>query len=181
MSAKKFMKVLAEGAIVATVVASPAAFAAVDMFLKIDGIPGESTHKAHKGEIDVLAWSWGASSTSTATAKQASCVKVQDMSFTKYFDAATPKLISSMANGGTIANAKLTVRKAGENPLEYIVIDLNNVVVTSSSSGGSGGEDRLTENITLNFASATVTYRPQNADGSAGTPIPGAIATTCTK
>ena len=179
MGAKKFVKALARGAMVATVVASPAAFAAVDMFMKIDGIPGESVDSKHKGDIDVLAWSWGSSSSSSATSKQAGCVKVQDLSFSKYFDIATPKLISSMATGRTIASAKLTVRKSGDNPLEYITIEMNNVVVTSSATGGSGGEDRLTENVSLNFASATVRYTPQNANGSGGAPIPGDIATTC--
>jgi type VI secretion system secreted protein Hcp len=38
---------------------------AVDFFLKLDGIPGESKDKAHKGEIDVLAWSWGMSQSGT--------------------------------------------------------------------------------------------------------------------
>lgn len=179
MRAKKFVKAIAKGAMVATVVASPAAFAAVDMFMKIDGIPGESVDSKHKGDIDVLAWSWGANSSSAATSKQSGCVNVQDMSFTKYFDIATPKLIAGIANGQRIANAKLTVRKAGERPLEYITIEMNNVVVTSSSTGGSGGEDRLTENISLNFASANVTYTPQKADGTAGTPVPGTIAATC--
>ena len=35
--------------------------AAFDYFLKLDGIPGESTDAKHKGEIDVLSWSWGES------------------------------------------------------------------------------------------------------------------------
>ena len=181
MRAKQFVKALAGGAMVATVVASPTAFAAVDMFLQLDGIAGESLDKVHKGDIDVLAWSWGSSSSSTATSRQSGCVTVQDLSFTKYFDVATPKLIASIANGRTIGNAKLTVRKAGERPLEYIMIEMSNVVVTSSSTGGSGGEDRLTENVTLNFASANVTYTPQKADGTAGTPNSAVIAATCKK
>ena len=178
MGAKKFVKALARGAMVATVVASPAAFAAVDMFMKLDGIPGESTDKVHKGDIDVLAWSWGSSSSSSTTSKQAGCVKVQDLSFSKYFDIATPKLISSIATGRTIASAKLTVRKSGMIPLEYITIEMNNVVVTSSATGGSDG-DRMIENVSLNFASATVTYTPQNENGSVGAPVVGDIAATC--
>jgi type VI secretion system secreted protein Hcp len=181
MRAKQFAKVLAQGAMVATVVAAPTAFAAVDMFLKLDGVPGESQDSKHKGDIDVLAWSWGSSSSSTATSRQPGCVSVQDFSFTKYFDVATPKLIANIANGRPVGNAKLVVRKAGERPLEYITIEMNNVVVNSSATGGSGGEDRLTENVTLNFSSANVTYTPQKPDGSAGTPTSAVIATTCKK
>jgi type VI secretion system secreted protein Hcp len=181
MRAKQFAKVLAGGALVATVGASPAAFAAVDMFLKLDGIDGESQDSKHKGDIDVLAWSWGSSSGSTATSRGSGCVTVQDFSFSKYFDKATPKLIANITNGKSIANAKLTVRKAGERPLEYIMIEMSNVIVTSSATGGSGGEDRLTENVTLNFASANVTYTPQKPDGTADVPTSAVIAATCRK
>jgi type VI secretion system secreted protein Hcp len=61
----------------------------------------------------------------------------------------------------------LTVRKAGENPLDYLAITMLPVMVTSVSTGGSGGEDRLTENITLNFSKVKVSYTPQKEDGSA--------------
>lgn len=181
MRTKQIVKVIAGGAVAATLASAPTAFAAVDMFLKLDGITGESFDKVHKGEIDVLAWSWGTNSTETATARKQGCVAVQDFSFTKYIDKATPGLITSIAGGQAIANAKLTVRKAGEKPLEFLLVELSNVVVTSLSTGGSGGEDRLTENVTLNFASAKVTYTPQKADGSADAAIPAIIAPTCKK
>ena len=61
----------------------------------------------------------------------------------------------------------LTVRKAGEKPLEYIIIVIKECLITSVSTGGSGGEDRLTENISINFATVEVKYTPQKADGSA--------------
>ncbi|HEX3867907.1 MAG TPA: type VI secretion system tube protein Hcp, partial [Gemmatimonadaceae bacterium] len=68
--------------------------------------------------------------------------------------------------------ATLTVRKAGDKPLEYIIIELDELIVTSLSEGGSGGEDRLTENVTLNFAKFLYTYTPQKADGTPDTAIP---------
>jgi type VI secretion system secreted protein Hcp len=40
------------------------------------------------------------------------------------------------------------------------------VLVTAVSTGGSGGEDRLTENVTLNFAKFHFQYQPQKADGT---------------
>ena len=39
-------------------------------------------------------------------------------------------------------------------------------MVTSLSTGGSGSEDRLTENVTLNFAKYEMAYTPQKDDGS---------------
>ena len=45
---------------------------------------------------------------------------------------------------------------------------MTEVLVTSVSTGGSGGEDRLTENVTFNFAEVKVDYTEQKMDGGAG-------------
>jgi type VI secretion system secreted protein Hcp len=144
---------------------------AVDMFIKIEGLKGEAKDKTHAGEIDVLAWSWGASNSGNAHmggGQGAGKVNVQDLSFTKYIDKSSPDLMLRCCNGKHIKDATLTVRKAGETPLEYLTITMNDIIVTSVSTGGSGGEDRLTENVTLNFAKVKVQYVEQTASGSAG-------------
>ena len=100
---------------------------AVDMFIKLDGIKGESRDAKHKGEIDVLAWSWGLSNSGTmhmGGGGGAGKANVQDISFTKYVDAGSADLQLSCANGKHLKSAKLVVRKAGETPLEYIIIEL---------------------------------------------------------
>ena len=128
---------------------------AVDMFIKLEGIKGEAQDKDHKEEIDVLAWSWGVSNGGTlhiGGGGGAGKANFQDLSLTKWVDKSTPNLLKAVTTGKHIASATLTVRKAGEKPLEYIVIKLDDILVTSVSTGGSGGEDRLTENVTLNFA-----------------------------
>lgn len=147
---------------------------AVDMFLKLEGIDGESLDDSHTGELDVLAWSWGMSQSGSSHmggGGGAGKVSVQDLSFTHYVDKASGNLMLYCAKGKHIKEAILVVRKAGDTPLEYIVITMNGVMVTSLSTGGSGGEDRLTENVTLNFAKVKVEYQEQGADG-AGTPGP---------
>ena len=148
---------------------------AVDMFMKIDTVDGESRDKVHKKEIDVLAWSWGLSNSGSAHVgggAGAGKVNVQDISFTKWVDSSTPKLLLACCDGKHFANATLVVRKAGEKPVEYIKIKIEEVLITSISTGGSGGEDRLTENVTLNFAKVSVDYVPQDEKGAAGTAIP---------
>lgn len=94
-------------------------------------------------------------------------VNVQDLSFTKYTDSASNALIMHCCEGKHIPKATLVCRKAGGSPLEYIVIEFEEVLVSAVSTGGSGGEDRLTENVTLNFAKFKYAYQPQKADGSA--------------
>ncbi len=143
---------------------------AVDMFLKLDGIDGESRDDGHKKEIDVLAWSWGMSQSGTTHmggGGGSGKVSVQDISVTKYVDASSHALMKTCSLGSHIKSGTLTVRKAGGKPLEYVVIKLEEIIVTSISTGGSGGEDRLTENISLNFAKYEYAYQPQKADGSA--------------
>lgn len=144
---------------------------AMDMFLKLGDIAGESKDSKHGGEIDVLAWSWGASnsgSAHTGGGAGAGKVNVQDLSLTKWIDKATPDIILATCNGKHIPEAKLTVRKAGETPLEYFVITMTEVLISSYSTGGSGGEDRLTENVTLNFAKVKIEYKEQTATGGVG-------------
>jgi type VI secretion system secreted protein Hcp len=144
---------------------------AVDMFIKVGNLEGESKDKTHAKSIDVLAWSWGMSNSGSAHiggGAGAGKVNVQDLSFTKYIDKSSPDLMLSCCNGKHHPEAKLTVRKAGESPLEYLVITMTDVMITAVSTGGSGGEDRLTENVTLNFAKVKVNYTEQTATGGVG-------------
>jgi len=144
---------------------------ALDMFIKIDDVKGESQDKTHKDEIDVLAWSWGMSQAGTrhtGGGGGGGKVNVQDLSFTKYIDKASSSLADYCATGEQYKEAKLTVRKAGgKEPLEYFILTMKDVIVTGISTGGSGGEDRLTENVTLNFAKFKTEYQAQKADGTA--------------
>lgn len=143
---------------------------AVDMFIKLGDVKGESQADGHKDEIDILAWSWGMSqsgSMHSGSGGGSGKVNVQDLSFTHYVDKASPNLMLFCCNGKPLPKATLTVRKAGQKPLEYIIVNLEDVIISSVSTGGSGGEDRLTENVTINFAKFEVKYQPQKKDGGA--------------
>ena len=147
---------------------------AVDIFLHLEGIKGEAQDDKYKDDIDVLAWSWGASQSGTThmgSGSGAGKVAVQDLSITKYIDKSSPTLFQHCANGKHITKGKLIIRKAGEKPLDYLTVEINDIIVTHVSMGGSGSEDRLTENVTLNFAQYHLKYAVQSADGSKGTEI----------
>jgi type VI secretion system secreted protein Hcp len=148
---------------------------AVDMFMKIEGIKGESADDKHKEEIDVLAWSWGASQSGTmhvGGGGGAGKANFQDISFTKWVDKSSHALLKAVSTGQHIKEALLTVRKAGEKPLEYIKLTVKDCLISSISTGGSGGEDRLTENITINFGNFAYEYTPQKEDGSGDAVMP---------
>jgi type VI secretion system secreted protein Hcp len=143
---------------------------AVDCFLKLDDIKGESVDQKHAGEIDVLSWSWGASQSATfqsgsggGTAK----VNVHDLTVTKYVDRSSPTLMGLCFTGLPIKSAILSMRKAGGTQMEYINISMEDCVVSSTGAANSTGEERLIETITLNFARVKFAYTPQKPDGSA--------------
>jgi type VI secretion system secreted protein Hcp len=146
---------------------------AFDMFLKVDGIKGESTDAKHKDEIDVLAWSWGATQTGSAAlggGGGAGVANFQDINITKYMDISSPLLLKNLATGAHIASVNFVIRNSPTSP-EFYKLKLDDCIVSSISMGGSGGQDKLTENISLNFAKYMVTYYPQNPDGTLGTAI----------
>ncbi|MDN6859267.1 type VI secretion system tube protein Hcp [Pseudomonas sp. CAN2814] len=142
---------------------------AVDIFIKIGDIKGESMDKTHKDEIDVLNWSWGMTQSGNmhvGGGGGAGKVTIQDLTLTKYVDKSTPNLMMNCSSGKHIDKAVLTVRKAGgDNQVEYLIITLEEVLVTSMHTGGSGGDDRITETISLNFGQVAVDYQPQKVDG----------------
>ncbi|MBU3004982.1 Hcp family type VI secretion system effector [Paraglaciecola arctica] len=144
---------------------------AVDQFLKLDGIDGEAQDKVKAKEIDVLAWSWGMSQNGTThmgSGSGAGKVNIQDLSITKYVDLASTVLMQKCTLGEHIKEGTLTVRKAGGEQMEYIVITMKDIIVTSVSTGGSGGEDRLTENVSLNFGEYKIVYTEQTPQGGKG-------------
>lgn len=147
---------------------------AVDYFLKIDGIDGESTDKAHKGEIDVMSWSWGESNAGSSSAGGgggAGKVSMQDFHFVMQVNKASPKLMLACATGDHVKEATLVCRKAGGDQQEYMKIKLSEVLVSSYQTGGSAGDVIPIDQISLNFSEIEVEYKPQKADGSLDSPV----------
>jgi type VI secretion system secreted protein Hcp len=139
---------------------------ALDMFMRIDSIPGESKDPSFLNSIDMLAWSWGLSNTPQGTT--GGKPNLQDLSFTKYVDVASPLLFRACALGLQLKNATLSVRKPGTKPFVTEQYALQDVLITALSTGGSGGEDRLTENVTMHFGIIKFTYTRTNAGGGPG-------------
>jgi type VI secretion system secreted protein Hcp len=148
---------------------------AVDMFLKIDGVKGESVDHKHADSIDVLSFSWGMDQSGTAHSGPGAGsgkVKVKDIAVHKHIDTSTPVLLAACCSGKHFPHALLTVRKAGEKPVEYLKLKLTDVIITHQSTDASANsDDRLSEHVVLNFAKYEIIYTPQKADGSAGAAV----------
>lgn len=144
---------------------------AIDAFLKLEGVDGESHDDKHKGWIDILSWSWGATQSGTAHlggGGGAGKVDMGDVSVVKYFDKASSALMQKVATGKHIATGELKMRKAGDEKLDYLVIKLSDIMITSFQTGSSAGEERQTESLSLNFAKIEWTYKEQLEDGTGG-------------
>jgi type VI secretion system secreted protein Hcp len=142
---------------------------AMDMFLKMDKVKGESAADGHTDEIDLLSYSWGmsqAGSMHAATGGGVSKVNVNDIVFTHHVDAASPTLAQSCCKGTHHDSAVLTLQKAGGDKLAYMIVTLNDVMVTQVSHGSSTGDDRMSESFSLNFSKFKVSYQPQDAKGA---------------
>lgn len=142
---------------------------AVDYFLKIDGVPGESQDAKHKGEVQLESFSWGASQSGTMSyggGGGAGKVDMQDFHMVKQVDKASPILFQNCATGEHIKKAVLTMRKAGKEQQEFMKWTFTDLLVTSYQLSGSGGGPTPMEQVSLNFAKIAVDYAPQKADGT---------------
>jgi type VI secretion system secreted protein Hcp len=143
--------------------------AAVDYFLKVDGIKGESKADKHKDEIDIGSFSWGASQSGTFAVGGgggAGKVAMQDFHFTMGVNKASPALFLACAQGDHIKNATLVCRKAGKEQQEFMKVTMSDVLVSSFQTGGHGGGDVVPQDqISLNFAKIEVEYKEQDASG----------------
>ena len=159
---------------------------AVDVFIKIDDIKGESTDDKHKDEIEVISWSWGMTQTGSShfgTGSGTARVDVHNLTFTKYIDLASPNLLKFCCAGTHFKLAKLCLRKAsGNSPIEYLTLELHNGIVASVTMGGASDGDRFTETVGLNFSAFKYNYIPQ-VKGAAGGGVPCTwnIARNCDK
>ncbi len=140
--------------------------AIADMFLKIQGVTGEANDTDHKGEIEVVSWSWGMQAPTTITGTASAKVTLSELLVVKRVDQSSPTLMNFLRNHKAVNQAVLTVRKAGSAPLEYFKIELQNVRVTSLKAGSENTE--LTEHLSLGFDKIRVSYTPQGATGAAG-------------
>jgi len=148
--------------------------AAVDHFLKIAEIPGESADSKHKGEIDLDSWSWGATNSGSHAyggGGGAGKVAMQDFNFTMKTNKASPKFFLHCATGTHIKEALLTCRKAGKEQQEYLKIKLNDVIVSNHQMGGSAGDVVPVDQVSINFAKIEISYCAQKADGSLEAPV----------
>lgn len=147
--------------------------ATVSIFLdfKEDSIKGEATSPGHEGEITVLKMNFGGSSSSTFLNPGTS--NLQDISIVKYTDKSTSELMSRLLTGNLLSTARIEfVETINQKEVPVVTFELKEVLVTSHATGGTKDQNRLTENLTLNFEHITFetfSYAPDG--GQTANPI----------
>lgn len=143
---------------------------AVDLFLQIEGINGESQKKGHKGEIDIISFSFGAHQQGSfhtgGAGGAAGKAEIRDISVMKQVDKSSPELFKACATGKHIKKVVIYSQKAGgAEPLVYYKITLEDVIVSSLDNQGASSGDAIMESVVFNTAKVTFDYQAQNAQG----------------
>jgi type VI secretion system secreted protein Hcp len=143
---------------------------AVDMFLQVDGVKGESADANHSGFIDIQSLSWGASQAASISGGGAGAGKVSfsDLTITAPMDSATPTLLKFCSSGKHISKIKVSVCKAGGTQVEHSTIVLSDVLVTGTQFTGTSGGESMSVNYSFQAAKVEHHYWVQGKDGSKG-------------
>ncbi len=146
---------------------------AVDMFLFIEGVPGEATQAPFVNWIRVesSAWSHGAGSGVGGGGTSASKVVFEALALTKLVDVSSPILALAAADGRHFKTAILVFLKAGKQPMVFWKITLTGVMVKAYNAGGSSAASSPTEQVRLGFDRIEWNYFKQMPDGTMSQPV----------
>lgn len=148
---------------------------AVNFYLKIDGIDGESSIANHTKEMEILSWNHGFSQPTSPIRSSSGSGTVEKanhsaISFSKYIDSSIADLLKNCWNGKTIATAELTCLNADADSNSdggvYLTISMTEVIISSYNVSGGGGGFPI-ENFTFTYGSVKYNYVPfKPADGT---------------
>lgn len=147
---------------------------AIDVYLQIEGIKGESADQGHKDWIEVETCHWGihqpkSATSSTGGGHTAERAELQEITFSKAADLSSPILMQHCAMGKTVPKAKIEFMRADGNgtPIKYFEIELENVLIGSISPGIAAGTI-LSEHVSLKYSKIKWRYTQQKIGGGSG-------------
>ncbi|MDQ8199226.1 type VI secretion system tube protein Hcp [Pelagicoccus enzymogenes] len=151
----------------------PASHAALTGYLKIPDIPGESQRAEHEDEIDIHGISWGvqAQAADDGSGRTRARAEVSAITLKKYYDASSPYLFLSAAQGKSFDEITITFIRSNPDSgsFPYLTITLSNCVVTNYQvTGGTSVDDKQSEEVGLSFETINIKYVVQADDHSAG-------------
>ncbi|MTV39473.1 Hcp family type VI secretion system effector [Duganella radicis] len=147
---------------------------AIDVYLQIDGIKGESADSSHIGWIEVTSAYLGVAQPKSATASTAGGHTAErcehrTLSITKLTDLSSPILMQTSSAGRTIPKARIEFMRAdgqGER-VKYYEVELENVLIANMEQVVSEG-NILHDSVGLKFSRVKWKYTQQKIGGGAG-------------
>jgi type VI secretion system secreted protein Hcp len=133
------------------------------IFLKLDGIQGESADAQHLNEIDVKSFDVGVKNSGGAAGGGgggAGRATFSAVRFTKLYDKSSPALMQHVATGQHIPKATFTFRRPGPHGDGFLTYKLSDVIVSEYEQGGDDGTSPLLEHVALTYAKLQVSYLP---------------------
>jgi len=147
-------------------------------FVKIDGIPGESTDATFAGQIEILSYSHqmsqsGGAVTSRHGGETGSRVDLGDFVITKVVDTASPNLYKYCATGKHIPTIVMSLTSANDTAHVYKTVTLTDSVVSSVQQGGSSNSEgsRPSESVSFRYSKIEWAYTPFDNTGKAGAAV----------
>lgn len=140
------------------------------IYLKIDGIPGSSTEKSYKDQIECSSFSLGIARVFSHTAggtteKLGDKPQFTDLSITKRADKASVKLFETLCTGKHVKDATLYVVGTQEGDAqEFESYQIEDVLISNWTTGGAG-MDLPDETVTFNFAKITFKFNSRDEKG----------------
>lgn len=144
-----------------------------DIFLAIDGIPGDSTDAQHKNQISIESFAFLAKRPSTRTV---GAVRFSGLRLDKVYDVSSPRILSAATSGRHLKSATVTF-STGSDPgsTNVLTYKLSDVAVSSYEQGGANPDTKalgsLEEEIGLSPARVQVTERTFKSNGDPGPPV----------
>lgn len=143
---------------------------AVEIFLKLDGVTGSSRNYHHNGWGDVLGWNWSLARVA-APMTGSPAVEMNEITVTKALGIDSPAFMTLLAEGRTVANAKLDIVPVvgkREAQQKYVSMSFDDVTVQEIRVGGTAEESASEEQITLRFARVRFEFHHQGAPAADG-------------
>ncbi len=145
-----------------------------DMFLNLQTkragkVKGEGTTAGHTDDIEVRGMNWGVTTGSAiGSTKATSLRQYRHLVIVKGIDSASTPLMSALATNDVVTQAKLTLRKAGGDALDYFTITLTNARIVQIDLAVDD-QGHPTETVAIAFTKVDVEYKRQQSSGiSAG-------------
>jgi type VI secretion system Hcp family effector len=150
---------------------------AVNYYLQITGIDGESKSTKFTNQCQLISWSFAGQQIGTSVSgggAAAGKVQMQDFIFTITNGKHTPKVFLALVKGDHIAKAVLSCCKSGGGQAEqaYLIYTFTDLLISSvTTSGAVSSADLPTDQISFNFSQIQIDYREQDKTGTLLGPV----------